>query len=400
VAYDTGDIPSDSLQVGTTFTVPEGVSNLRWTINTNGGSGPLHIGNIEVRLCMEPIAVSGTSPTCRKKRHTFRAAYENYGTLTSPEFRWEFSADSAVWTILQEGPQATYTIPVVHKTDAGWYRVTVANAGSLDNPNCREGSSTFRLETMYCNTATEQHVDTTACDTLLHYDLEWRGHIWTETGTVVDTLKDFEGDDSLYVHKTLQTKICCPEILNYRIDSAICDSLMPFLWFYQDTMLLFTGIGEQEIEVPHRRWENCIGEIHTLALDTFHCERLYLLIHNKYNWQLVCNNVELARLFPELHPVAFQWFKDSVAVEGANEDDYAEQNELHGVFQLRIKMDNGLIVWSNILEILDTPEPQPVHMQIYNSSGMPVSEERMTRGVYLIRYQQGDKVWTEKKIVL
>ena len=400
VAYDTGDIPSDSLQVGTTFTVPEGVSNLRWTINNNGGSGPLHISNIEVRLCMEPIAVSGTSPTCRKKRHTFRAAYENYGTLTSPEFRWEFSSDSAVWTILQEGPQATYTIPVVHKTDAGWYRVTVANAGSLDNPNCREGSSTFRLETMYCNTATEQHVDTTACDTLLHYDLEWRGHIWTETGTVVDTLKDFEGDDSLYVHKTLQTKICCPEILNYRIDSAICDSLMPFLWFYQDTMLLFTGIGEQEIEVPHRRWENCIGEIHTLALDTFHCERLYLLIHNKYNWQLVCNNVELARLFPELHPVAFQWFKDSVAVEGANEDDYAEQNELHGVFQLRIKMDNGLIVWSNILEILDTPEPQPVHMQIYNSSGMPVSEERMTRGVYLIRYQQGDKVWTEKKIVL
>lgn len=63
-------------------------------------------------------------------------------------------------------------------------------------------------------------------------------------------------------------------------------------------------------------------------------------------------------------------------------------------------MDNGLIVWSNILEILDTPEPQPVHMQIYNSSGMPVNEERMTRGVYLIRYQQGDRVWTEKKVVL
>lgn len=404
-AYDTGDIPSDSLQVGTTFTVPEGVQGVQWSISQNGGNGDFPIENTEVRLCMEPIRIASSNSACRKKRHTMQAVYENYGILDSPEFRWEFSPDSMVWTELQTGSSKIYTIPVVHRSHEGWYRVTVANAGDMDMPNCRETSEPFKLSTQYCNTAVDQYIDTTACDTLLYYDLTWRGHVWTTVGTVVDTLRDIDIDDSVYVHKTLQTKICCPDIRTLRVDSAVCDTLMPFLWFYQDTMLLFTEVGAKEIEYPHWRWENCIGEIHTLALDTFHCERLYPIIVNKYNWQLVCNNVELARIFPELHPLEFQWFKDSVAIEGANADDYSEENELHGVFQLRIKLDQAVdnhdeYIWSNILDIHDTPAPAPVTKRIYNSSGMIVSEDRMTRGVYLIRYQQGDKVWTEKKVIL
>ena len=420
--YDTGEIPFDSTfmndyscwqysskwhQVGMNFTVPEGLSSVQLTIynNSRGTTGnDFAIDDIEVRLCMEPISISSVNPACRKKSHTFYSAYENWGTLESPEFMWSYSADSLTWTELQRGANRNYTIPVVHRSHEGWYRVTVANAGNLDMPNCRETSEPFKLSTQYCNTAVDQYVDTTACDTLLYYDLTWRGHVWSAVGTVVDTLRDIDIDDSVYVHKTLQTKICCPDIRTLRVDSAICDTLMPFLWFYQDTMLLFTEVGAKEIEYPHWRWENCIGEIHTLALDTFHCERLYLLIHNKYNWQLVCNNVELARIFPELHPLEFLWFKDSVAIEGANTDDYSEENELHGVFQLRIKLDQAVdnddeYIWSNFLEILDTPAPAPVTKRIYNSSGMIVNEDRMTRGVYLIRYQQGDKVWTEKKVI-
>ena len=404
-AYDTGDVPSDSLQAGTSFTIPAGVSGLRWTISNNGGSGALPIENIEIRLCMEPIAIGSANPVCRKKRHTMQAVYENYGTLDNPEFRWEFSTDSMVWTELQTGASKMYTIPVVHRSHEGWYRVTVADAGNMDMPNCRETSEPFKLSTQYCNTAVDQYIDTTACDTLLYYDLTWRGHVWPATGTVVDTLRDIDIDDSVYVHKTLQTKICCPDIRTLRVDSAVCDTLLPFLWFYQDTMLLFSDIGEQEIEYPHWRWENCIGEIHTLALDTFHCERLYPIIVNKYNWQLVCNNMELARIFPELHPLEFQWFKDSVAIEGANADDYSEENELHGVFQLRIKLDRTVdnhdeYIWSNILDIHDTPAPAPIIKRVYNSQGIPVSEEQTGSGVYLIHYQQGDRVWTEKKVVL
>ncbi len=402
-AYDTGDIPSDSLQVGTTFTVPEGVQGVQWSISQNGGNGDFPIENTEVRLCMEPIRIASNNSACRKKPHTLHAIYENYGTLESPKFRWEFSPDSMVWTELQTGASKMYTIPVVHRSHEGWYRVTVADADNMDMPNCRETSDPFKLATQYCNTAVDQYMDTTACDTLLYYDLTWRGHVWPAAGTVVDTLRDIDIDDSVYVYKTLQTTICCPDIRTFRVDSAVCDTLLPFLWFYQDTMLLFGDIGEQEIEYPHWRWENCIGEVHTLALDTFHCERLYPIIVNKYNWQLVCNNMELARLFPDMHPLEFQWFKDSVAIEGANADDYSEENELHGVFQLRIKLDRTVdnhdeYIWSNILDIHDTPAPAPIIKRVYNSQGIPVSEEQTGSGVYLIHYQQGDRVWTEKKV--
>ena len=298
-----------------------------------------------------------------------------------------------------------YTIPVVHRSHEGWYRVTVADVGNMEQPNCRETSEPFKLATQYCNTAVDQYIDTTACDTLLYYDLTWRGHVWPKAGTVVDTLRDIDIDDSVYVHKTLQTKICCPDIRTFRVDSAVCDSLLPFLWFYQDTMLLFSDIGEQEVEYPHWRWENCIGEVHTLALDTFHCERLYPIIVNKYNWQLLLDYVAFRRFFPDMHPLEFQWFKDSVAIEGANADDYAEENELHGVFQLRIKLDEVVdnhdeYIWSNILDILPTSGSAPIIKRIYNNNGILVSEDKMTHGVYLILYQQGDKVWTEKKVVL
>ena len=407
MAYDTGDIPPDSLQVGTSFTIMENVSSLRWTISNNaaGAAGtPFAMDNIEIRLCMEPISIGGGSPACRKKPHTLRGIYENWGTLDSPEFMWTYSADSLTWTELQRGENKNYTIPVVHRSHEGWYKVTVANAGNLDMVNCREESEPFKLETMYCNTAVDQYIDTTACDTLLEYDLHWRGHQWPEIGTVVDTIKDFEDDDSVYVHLTLHTKICCPDIERIRIDSAVCDTLMPFMWFFKDTMLLFDVPAAKEIEYQHPRWENCIGTIYTLTLDTFHCERLYLLIHNKYNWQLVCNNVELTRLFPELTPLEFQWFKDSMEIEGANSDDYSEEHELHGYYQLRIKLNEVVdnddeYIWSNILDIHDTPEPAPVTKRIYNSSGMLIGEDRLMRGVFLILYQQGDKFWTEKKIV-
>jgi hypothetical protein len=63
-------------------------------------------------------------------------------------------------------------------------------------------------------------------------------------------------------------------------------------------------------------------------------------------------------------------------------------------------MDDGSYIWSNSIALTDTPEPLPVSMRIYNSSGVPVSEQRLTRGVYIIFYQQGTHVWTQKKIVL
>ena len=422
-AYDTGEIPFDSTfindyscwkqssawhQVGMNFTVPEGLSSVKLTIynNSRGTTGnDFAIDDIEVRLCLEPIAVSGNNPACRKKPHVFRALYENYGILENPEYQWSYSADSVTWTVLQTSSSKNYTIPNVHRYHEGWYKVTVANAGNMDQVNCREESEPFKLHTQYCNTAVDQYVDTTACDTLLEYNLTWRGHEWPAVGTVVDTLIDIDDDDSVYVHKTLQTKICCPDIQYIRIDSITCDTLMPFLWFFRDTMLLFEDIGSQDVEYPHYRWENCIGEIFTLALDTMHCERLYDLIVNKYNWQLLLDYTKLRRIFPERKYLAFQWYKNGEEIPGATDDDYSEQNELCGLFQLRIQLDEAVdnddeFIWSKVLEIGEVEEPQPIIRRIYNWHGMLVGEGQMTRGVYLIVNIQGDKIWTEKKIVL
>ena len=407
MAYDTGDVPSDSLQVGTSFTIPEGVSSLRWTINNNaaGAAGqPFTIDNIEIRLCMEPISISSVNPACRKKSHTFYSAYENWGTLESPEFMWTYSADSLTWTELQRGVNKNYTIPTVHRSHEGWYKVSVANAGNLDMHNCRSESEPFKLETKYCNTAVDQYIDTTACDTLLEYDLHWRGHSWPEIGTVIDTLRDIDIDDSLYIHLTLDTKICCPDIQTFRIDSAVCDTLLPFMWFFRDTMALFTDIGEQELPFIHHRWENCIGEIVTLALDTFHCERLYPIIVNKYNWQLLLDYTSLRRFFPERQYLAFQWYKNGEPIVGAIDDDYAEQNELCGFFQLCIKLDEPVdnhdeYIWSNVLEIGEVENPHPVQVRIYDSHGFLMPNENLPQGIYLILYQQGDKFRTEKKYI-
>ena len=420
--YDTGEIPFDSTflndyscwqqssewhQVGMNFTVPEGLGSVKLTIynNSQGTTGnDFAIDDIEVRLCMEPISISSANPACRKKSHTFYGAYENWGTLESPEFMWTYSADSLTWTELQRGANRNYTIPTVHRSHEGWYKVMVANAGNLDMVNCRSESEPFKLETMYCNTAVDQYIDTTACDTLLEYDLHWRGHPWPEVGTVIDTLRDIDIDDSLYIHLTLDTKICCPDIQTFRIDSAICDTLLPFMWFYKDTVLLFDEPAAKDIDYRHPRWENCIGERVTLALDTFHCERLYPITVNKYNWQLLLDYISLRRFFPERQYLAFQWYKNGEPIVGAIDDDYAEQNELNGFFQLCIKLDEPVdnhdeYIWSNILEIGETPAPAPVTKRIYNSSGLLISEERLTRGVYLILYQQGDKFWTEKKVI-
>ena len=310
---------------------------------------------------------------------------------------------------MQEGATLNYTIPEVHKSHEGWYRLSVADAGNLDKPNCRGTSEPFRLETEYCETAVEQHFDTIVCDTMLASGYEWRGHVWTEAGEVVDTQTDIDGDDSVHVHKSLETKECCPEILNYRIDTAVCDTLLPFVWLWRERMVVFENIGEQEVEIAHAKWENCVGEVYTLHLDTFHCERLYPIIVNKYNQVVLLDYRALRRFFPEQTAVSFQWYRDSVAIEGAVVDDYSERQELHGHFQLRVQMSDGLYVWSNILDITDTPEPQAVHVRVYNSNGFLLYEEDipgngytpvLPAGIYMLRYEQGEEVWTEKRVTL
>lgn len=410
-AYDTGEIPFDSTfmgdykcwqysskwhQVGMNFTVPENISSVKLTIynNSQGTIGnDFAIDDIEIRLCLDPVYVSGTSPACRKKQQTLWAMYDNWGTILSPEYQWYYANDSiGPYAAIEGETKNYYRIPIVHKSHEGWYRVAVAEEGHTADEHCRSMSKPFHLLTQYCNTATEQQIDTTVCDTLLAEPYVWRGHEWTAVGMVTDTLKDFEDDDSVYVHLHMHDKQCCPDIQTVYADSAVCDTLLPFLWMYRDTMLLFEHAGVQEFIRPHAKWINCDGTNYVLRLDTFHCERFYPIIVNKYNWQLVCDNVALRRFFPDNKALAFQWYKNGEPIPGANEDDYAEQNELNGIFQLQIRLDAPVdnddeYIWSNILEIGEVQAPEPIVKKVYHWWSLTI-----------IRYQQGDRVWYEKKL--
>lgn len=410
-AYDTGEIPFDSTfmgdykswqysskwhQVGMNFTVPENISSVKLTIynNSQGTIGnDFAIDDIEVRLCLDPVYVSGTSSACRKKQQTLWATYDNWGTILSPEYQWYYANDSiGPYAAIEGETKNYYRIPIVHKSHEGWYRVAVAEEGHTADEHCRSMSEPFHLETNYCDTYTEQQIDTTACDTLLAESYTWRGHIWNSVGTLTDTIKDFEDDDSVYVHLYMHDKQCCPDLQTIYVDSAVCDTLLPFLWMYRDTMLLFETIGVQEFIRPHAKWINCDGTNYVLRLDTFHCERLYPIIVNKYNWQLVCDNVALRRFFPDNKALAFQWYKNGEPIPGATEDDYAEQNELNGIFQLQIRLDAPVdnddeYIWSNILEIGEVQAPEPIVKKVYHWWSLTI-----------IRYQQGDRVWYEKKL--
>ena len=145
---------------------------------------------------------------------------------------------------------------------------------------------------------------------------------------------------------------------------------------------------------------NCRTESEPFRLDVEECHRCANIIVNKYNWVLLVDNIAVRELFPNRTVLRYQWYKNGEPIPGANEDDYSEYDELRGSFQMILTLDGEEEVCSNILEInTAVQEEQPVHVFIYDSRGLPVRENQVTHGIYLYRYEQGDKVWTEKKLI-
>lgn len=325
--------------VGMNFTVPDNVESVRLAIYnnvTNGNGNDFALDDIEVRLCIPPIRITTDDVICRERPVQLRAelAYP-YMVYEKLFYKWWFSPDNDQWTEIADATTDVLSFSESKPPQQGWYRVAMATEGNLDQTNCRTLSEPFLLRfSEKCIEPVHQSFDTVVCDTLL--PLTWRGYTWQEPGTHDITLRDIDGDDSVYLH---------------------------------------------------------------LTLDTVRCERLWPIIVNKYNWQLLVNNIAVRTFFPERVVMNYQWYKDQQPIPGANEDDYAEQNELHGVFQMRLTLDGGETVWSNILYILTTPEEEPTQVQIFNASGMPVNENRAAHGIFFYRFIQGTRVWTQKRLL-
>ena len=304
-SYDTGDIPFDSAfigdykcwmysskwhLVGMNFTVPEGLNSVTLTIynNATGTTGnDFAIDDIEIRLCVPPVRIVSPEQVCEDEPYAFEVEIDNDGSLPEPfEYQWFFSSDSLTWTKVPDSNVRNLSFEKTTSDKTGWYKVTVAGEGNIDQEICRTMSDPFRLEVEDC------------------------------------------------------------------------------------------GDG---------------------------CERI---IVNKYNWVLLVDNVAVRELFPDRTVMGYQWYKNGEPVAGATEDDYSEENELHGVFQMILTLDGDEEVCSNIIELLDEIEEiQPASMRLYNSNGRLLKEWEtedvdetllLPQGIYFLRIEQGKEVLTRK----
>lgn len=261
------------------------------------------------------------------------------------------------------------------------------------------------IEIHLCMTPDTIRTDTLVCDSITQ--IQWLDSLYQIADTLRDTLRSSCGFDSIYYILHIQTEHCdppvppCPDLLTIIADTTVCDTLMPYRW--RDTLF----VEPATYEILYKDQRDCDSVLYVLTLDTVHCERplpptppdpptppepepdpLYPLIVNKYNWQLLLDNVAFRKLFPERTARSLQWYKDEQPIPGATDDDYSEQNELHGHFQLRLELDNNQTIWSNILIISDTKTEAPLEIKVYK-----------WQNLYLIRYEQGDKKWTEKRLI-
>ena len=400
--------------IGMNFIVPDGIESIQMFIyndvERNGSGNDFALDDIEIHLCAPPVTIEGEMEVCENKPTTLTANFTNDGTLAEPlEYKWWFSTDSLIWTELPGFIGPNPTIDAVHKADSGWYKVAVSGAGNIESVNCRAQSTPFRLNVQACAPppCPDLHYatrDTTVCDTLMPFT--WHGLLFNEPGEQKTVEKDNHGCDTLQTTWTLLTQVCCPDIQTFTLDTTVCDTLMPFVWIGDGFEVPFSDIGTNQQSVPHPRWPNCLFAEYTLRLDTVHCERLYDIIVNKYNWVLLCNNTRVRTLFPQRTVIGYQWYKDGTAIIGATEDDYSEQNELLGDFQLRLHMDDGSYVWSEILTIQPALTQAPSRIRIYRHNGHLIYQAEgentvpsLPRGLYIIQIEQNGEQRIEKKLI-
>ena len=386
-------------RVGFNFGVPSGTTSVDVTLSNEH---QLKVADLTIYLCAPSIEIAAADTVCREASHTFTTRVHNGNNdrlaFAEPlDYSWFYSSDQIAWTPVNQTSDSVWTIPATTDATGGWYKVVMAEQGNVGSDNCRTESAPFKLTIKKCLNP-PQTADTIVCDTLMPYN--WRNIQWLNAGDSIVMLHYTTGEDSVLMTYVLQNEHCCPDIQYGACQLTICDTLLPFTWHYRDTSVVFSSVSdEHRIPIPHWHWTNCTDSVYTLTIDTFRCERLWPIVVNKYNWQLMVNHVAMRQFFADRMVQSYQWYKDSTALSGATADEYSEQNELHGTYQLLVWFADNTYAWSNIITLTDTPEPQPVITRIYNSNGMPVSGQQLSPGIYIIYNQQGSRVWTQKKIV-
>ncbi len=224
VPYSTMYTSSNWHLIGTSFRVPKDVENVRLSIfNAAVGSdgNDFALDDIEIRLCNPQVDILSDNEACLGREYTFVTSLSGDNPFTPPyEFRWQFAKDSLQWDspdwiTIQSGTTQELAIDNVTADHDGWYRLTVAGEGNLDNTYCRARSNPFHLNVIDCAPPTLPELtvvspsvvclDSTYCfalDTLnkstltpfnhtpytLHQSWEFStdGTVWTEVATTKD----------------------------------------------------------------------------------------------------------------------------------------------------------------------------------------------------------------------
>jgi gliding motility-associated-like protein len=140
-------------QYGFSFTLPSGETSVILTMYNNqiGGLGnDLTLDDIEFNLCgpQNSVSIQGGfqngNTTCQQSSITMNGTVEP-GFYASPVYQWQSSTDSLSWTDVPGATQTNYSIPSVQVSDGRYYRLLIAESGSIGLTNCRTVSKILHL---------------------------------------------------------------------------------------------------------------------------------------------------------------------------------------------------------------------------------------------------------------
>ncbi|MDR1698469.1 MAG: gliding motility-associated C-terminal domain-containing protein [Prevotellaceae bacterium] len=188
---------NDWAQYGTTFTIEGDTPSVVFKI-INGSTA--YIGNdfvlddIEIYLCVPPVTIENVT-ACEGEKATLKGEFQNAGSFVEPlVYRWQKSQtgdmENPGWTNVGTNSDEL-NFAAVKTADAGYYRLLVGNAGTIDSENCRSVSEPVYLKV---NTPKQTNLQETICEgTSYSFD----NQNLTATGMYTQNLKTKEGCDSI-----------------------------------------------------------------------------------------------------------------------------------------------------------------------------------------------------------
>lgn len=121
-------------QYGLRYTVPSDISSVKFRISNRSNAyvgNDYRIDDIKVIFCGGTITQNNTSPSVCAGSSVSMTNTVNLDAgsgITSPAYKWQYSTDGSSWQTISGANTASYTISSAQTSNAGFYRMFVANS--------------------------------------------------------------------------------------------------------------------------------------------------------------------------------------------------------------------------------------------------------------------------------